>query len=179
MTIRGSLAERSLERRAGWVGWLLAGDRWIPLAFVAGFLIMLAANGIMVFVAFDSWTGLTDAESYKHGLDYDDALDQASAQAALGWKVEGLYKPGADGAGRVEVHLATNDGAPLATAHVNAVLQRSGREDLDQALTLAWQGDGVFGADVALPVPGVWDMEVEISRGGDIHLSRYRLMVSP
>ena len=179
MSTRGSLAQRSLDGHAGWLGWLLAGDRWIPWAFVAGFLIMLAANGIMVFVALDSWTGLTDTESYQHGLDYDDALEQASAQAALGWKVEGLYKPGASGAGRIEVHLDTNDGAPLATAQVSAVLQRPGREDLDQALTLAWQGNGVFGADVALPVAGVWDMEVEISRGGDLHLSRYRLMVSP
>jgi nitrogen fixation protein FixH len=181
MSMKGSLAERARKERAGWLAWLSAGDRWIPLAFVAGFLVMLAANGIMIFVAFDSWTGLSVSDAYRKGLAYNEALSDAQAQAALGWRVEAAYRRGADGAGsgRVEVRLSAADGGSLASAEVSAVLRRPGRADLDRAQVLEWQNDGVFTADVALPTAGLWDLDVEVAKGGNRHRSRHRVLVAP
>ncbi len=63
-------------------------SRWIPWAFLAFFAVVLLANGTMIWLAFATWTGLETEGAYQKGLAYNRTLEQAEAQAALGWRVD-------------------------------------------------------------------------------------------
>ena len=49
---------------------------------------MLLANGAMIWLAFATWTGLETEGAYQKGLAYNRTLEEAEAQAALGWQVD-------------------------------------------------------------------------------------------
>jgi len=57
----------------------------IPLAFVAGFAVVAAANGALIYEAFRSQPALVTAKSYEEGRAYNRELAAAARQAALGW----------------------------------------------------------------------------------------------
>lgn len=38
----------------------LIKDKWLPFLFVLGFLVVIAVNGVMIGLAFDSFPGFAD-----------------------------------------------------------------------------------------------------------------------
>jgi nitrogen fixation protein FixH len=55
--------------------------RWIPWLFVGGFLLVCAVNGVMIWVALSSWTGLAANQPYDRGLAYNRNLAAAARLA--------------------------------------------------------------------------------------------------
>ena len=59
-----------------------ARGRWIPWLFV-GFLVVVAAvNGVMIWYALSSWTGLAANQAYDNGLTYNQNLAAARPHLA-------------------------------------------------------------------------------------------------
>ena len=58
---------------------------WMLLGF---FGVMMAVNGIFVYLALSSFSGLETVNAYVKGLDYNATLRRGAAQKALGWQVE-------------------------------------------------------------------------------------------
>ncbi|MCU0888883.1 MAG: FixH family protein [Rubritepida sp.] len=58
---------------------------WIPWVFVGGMLLVVVVNGVMVFFALSTFTGLTTRQSYDRGRAYNQVLAEAARQDALGW----------------------------------------------------------------------------------------------
>lgn len=150
----------------------MAGERargsWIPWLFVGFFLLVIAVNGVMVWVATVSWTGLETQSSYDKGLQYNRNLEAAERQAGLGWSasfearmVEGYL---------AEVELAMTDaaGQPLEGAEVVAIFERPGEQAADFELPLAAVGDGLYRARVDLPRIGAWRIHLTVRRGEDV-----------
>ncbi|MEQ8699381.1 MAG: FixH family protein, partial [Bauldia litoralis] len=77
--------------------------RWIPWTFVGMFGVILAVNGIMVAVAFDTWSGLSTTEPYRRGLAYNSQLAEIERQQKLGWQVSLGFAPGGPGAGELRL----------------------------------------------------------------------------
>ena len=48
-----------------------ARGSWIPWAFVLFFVVITAVNGVMIWYALESWTGLSSGEAYDDGLRYN------------------------------------------------------------------------------------------------------------
>src|SRR5690606_32902882 len=92
---------------------LFGEGRWIPWTFVGLFGIVLLANGIMVAVAFGSWTGLVERDHFRKGLRYNDRLAAAEAQAALGWRVEVKQENSRPGELALSLVLAGPEGRAL------------------------------------------------------------------
>ncbi|MHB1217207.1 MAG: FixH family protein [Alphaproteobacteria bacterium] len=133
------------------------------VAMIAGmlFLVVVGVNSVLIVTAFRSWTGLTTATPYEHGLRYNHTLQAARDQAALGWTGRIAY----DGM-RLSFELAARDGAAVDGAEVQAWLSRPVASGQDLNAILVSQGGGRYAVDVAAPASGQWDVRVD-ARVGD------------
>ncbi len=141
---------------------------WIPWAFVGFFLVVFGANGIMVFFAFNSWTGLATEDAYIKGLAYNEQIADARDQQTLGWKAELGFAPNGAQRGTLELDLKDRHGTPISGADVTAVFVRPTHAGHDLEITLENAGGGLYAAEVALPLAGQWDVRLraEHERGG-------------
>ena len=151
---------------------------WIPWLFVAGFAVMLAANGIMILVAFDSWPGLSEREAYRAGLEHNRALAQIREQRELGWSVAAAFRPRDDKRrGALIVRLTGPGGGALEGAQVVARLRRPVGQDEELEIPLRPLGGGRFEGRVSFPSLGVWEASYRVTRGEEEVVAHQRLYV--
>jgi nitrogen fixation protein FixH len=62
--------------------------RWIPWVFVGGMLAVVAVNAVMVTAALSTFTGVTVGRAYERGRAYNEVLEEAARQDALGWQAQ-------------------------------------------------------------------------------------------
>jgi len=143
------------------------GGHWIPWAFGAFFLVVLIANGTMIYIGMTTWTGLVSTNYYEEGRTYNRNIAAAEAQAALGWQVtaEARLTQGFDG--ELTVDVRDRQGQPITDATVTARFIRPTSEGHDFSLDLAATGEGSYRAAFTLPLTGLWDIHLDITRGDD------------
>jgi nitrogen fixation protein FixH len=144
---------------------LREGDRWIPWAFLAGFLVVLAANATLVIMALSSWTGLTTEHAYAQGLNYNQTLAAARAQEALGWQAELSVEAEDPRRAEVRFSLTDRDGWPVRAEWVRARFVRPTQSGQDVEITLATRGGTDYRGQAELPLPGLWDLHVLAVKG--------------
>lgn len=137
-------------------------DLWVPWLIVAGFGLVTLVNGILVYFAVSSFTGLQIEGHYQRGLNYNEALADERAQDALGWTVGIDFQEIGGGRARLSVRAADRVGKPLNDAGVKVRLIRPVEAGHDMDVTLAAAGDGLYAADVELPLRGQWDIQAQI-----------------
>jgi nitrogen fixation protein FixH len=137
-------------------------DLWVPWLIVAGFAVVILVNGIMVYFAMASFTGLQTEGHYQRGLDYNEVLAGERARDALGWTVDLDFQETGDGRGRLSVQAADKAGNPLKDAGVMVRLARPVQAGYDMDVTLPAAGDGLYAAEVELPLRGQWDILARI-----------------
>jgi len=154
-------------------------DRWIPWAFVAFFGVVLAVNAVMIWVAFVTWPGLETTSAYQKGLAYNRTLAAAKAQQALGWRVD-LDLATADGRqARLKLTLADRYGDLIEDARVTAAFVRPTDAGHDVELVLPHDHGGVYDAEAALPLAGVWELPLVAESRGDTYRLRRRVYLEP
>jgi len=138
---------------------------WIPGIFVLGFLIVIAVNGILIFTAISSFSGLETDSAYDKGLHYNQALAGAAANARTGWRAEPRVtaKTGMDR--KLEIMVTDRDGKPVIGLMIEAHLVRPTNAGMDIALKLTDFGAGRYGATFAPEALGNWDLRLKASRG--------------
>lgn len=143
------------------------GSRWIPWSFFIFFAVVFGANGIMLFFALDSWTGLSTENAFQRGLAYNEQIAERDRQAELGWQVS--FKATADRPGHMVFDMQVGDdrGVPVAAAAVAVSLTRPTHEGHDSTATLAHMGSGhyVGEADVSLPGQRRVELIIDEPRG--------------
>lgn len=149
---------------------------WIPYIFVAMFLVVVAVNGVMAYLAATTFSGLETDHAYDRGLAYNSTIAQNEEQQRLGWTVT-LNVTGEAGASDVGLSLRDRDGRPLTGAKVTADIRRPTDSAFDQSVTLAARGSGLYGATVALPLSGQWDLRVLAEHGGKTYRLRKRVVI--
>lgn len=151
--------------------------RWIPWVFVAAFLVVVAANGVLVAIATSTFNGLTTDNAFTEGLAFNDTLDDAADQARLGWVMVPSFRADGGQAGELAVAATAPNGSALTGATVTAWLTRPTQAGFDFAVDLAARGAGRYGATIAFPLPGVWDARIELARDGHVVRQVRRLVV--
>jgi nitrogen fixation protein FixH len=165
----------------GIMPWL--GERWVPLAFGAFCLAVLAANGTMIAIAIATWPGLETADAFRKGIGYNAALAAAREQAALGWRAELAFRPAGPGTGetrrgRVELRLTDAAGRPVERAEVRADLVRPTHEGYDFAATLERGATGgVYALEAEFPLAGVWDVRLRAEDRQGLYQTTRRIVV--
>ena len=124
---------------------------------VSFFAVVMAVNFTMAYFASSTFGGVTVANSYVASQKFNQWLDAAGEQAALGWSAVATRQ--ADG--RVRVQLA-GPGA-------GAVLAGTARHPLgrapDTALAFTRQADGSFLSDAPLAA-GRWTLRLQVDDAG-------------
>lgn len=138
---------------------------FIPWLFVAAFAVVVAVNATMIWIGVKTWPGLVTANSYDRGLQFNRVLEAAAAQAALGWQVEFSAQLESGRHGQLTASLRDRNGRPLEGASVAAHFMRPTSEGHDFTLNLAALGDGRYAAAFELPLPGLWDVRLEVLQG--------------
>jgi nitrogen fixation protein FixH len=139
------------------------------LALVVGFfLTIIVVNGIFVWLALSTWTGLETEAPYEKGLRYNDSLAAAEAQKRLAWHLDDRIVASTDDGHRLLIDVTDVDGAPLSGLEVEIYLRRPTQADMDMQFSAGPVGTGGYAADFSAPALGNWDLIViaRDNRGG-------------
>ncbi|WBV43847.1 FixH family protein [Pseudoroseomonas cervicalis] len=133
--------------------------RWIPWVFVLAMGIVIAVNGVLIWQALTTFTGVTVGHAYDRGLAYNDVLAESARQEALGWQASLRVE------GRV-LHVAIDDreGRP-----VPGVLRGDLERPLEGGsvkLTLLAEAPGRYRAALDLPRAGQWEARLVLTGPG-------------
>jgi nitrogen fixation protein FixH len=133
--------------------WLMRNDRWIPSLIVAGFVVMITVNGIMIWLALSTWSGLTTDKAYTQGLAYDETLADADASAALGWSIDVSIDDVGEGE-IAQMVITAADGAPVDGAAIKGVFVRPTHEGYDFNVAFRQVSAGRYIAEFVAPLAG-------------------------
>lgn len=152
---------------------------WYPWIFVAGMLLVVAVNGVLITLAVDTFPGLDTQDAYRKGLAYNRTLSEARDVEKRGWRADVRFAPRdrTAEAGDLLVSLAGADGLPLRGLAVTAALIRPTQGGVDQHVVLEERGEGLYGAAVTLPLAGQWDAHLWARGGGDTWQTTRRIHV--
>ena len=128
------------------------------------FGVIAAVNALFIFLALDTWPGLTTGRAYEKGLAYNKVLEEAAEQNARGWKSR-VHLGGTTPRGRVLSVNITGPNGPITGLKVIGVLTRPVGESTRIPVTLLPDGVGRYTALVRMPALGRWHLELTTSRG--------------
>ncbi len=143
-----------------------------PLGIVLFLGVVAVVNGILVFLAADSWNGVITEGHYEKGLAFNEVIAAQRTQDALGWQAT-LEAPSLthNRQGAVTFTLRDAQGRPLTGLTVSAEMLRPVTVGHDLVLRFAEQAPGRYLAHVTPLLAGAWDLKVEAV--GDA--GRYRM----
>jgi nitrogen fixation protein FixH len=155
---------------------MLTGRKFMAI-LLGAFIAVAAVNGLMIWYAESSWTGLVSDSAYEQGLGFDRMLAESRAEAALGWQGAIAYDAGT---GHLTVTLANQEGEPLTGLQLSAQWLRPTREGFDRVVALTELAPGRYGAAIRPPLPGQWDVRVTVmDRGRARFHAQKRLIIQP
>ena len=154
-------------RKPGW---------WYPWALFGVMAVTVIVNGLLAWIADDTFSGQVTTRHRDLGLDYNRALEGTAAQERLGWRAEIAFAPRGLG-GAIEVRLVTREGDPVEGADAELLIRRPVEEGFDRRIGLVPEGAGRYTARVALPKPGQWALHLLVRRGDDVFQHQTRILV--
>ena len=126
--------------------------RHVLFVLLGAFALVLATNTAFIYLALDSFTGTTSDRAYQEGLDYNQRLAAAAAQAERGWQGNAALEEG-----RLTV-VASASEAPLTGLLLKAWLRDPTGPANDQTIDLTEVAPGRYDAPLTLPRKGQWDL---------------------
>lgn len=130
------------------------------LMVMLGFFgVIISVNLVLAYFAAHSWTGLVVKNSYVASQHFNETLQAANAQKALGW--QSTLKATENG---VVFHLSDKASAPLNGYVVNAIAKRPTHEQDDFSFLMESAGNGEYRyrGDLA---KGAWVLDVTVMDG--------------
>lgn len=121
------------------------------------FAVVFLVNGIFVYVALRSNSGVVTENAYEKGLDYNATLLLAKKQQALGWSHTISYEHGT-----LRISLKDKNGQSITGAEVIACIERPIESEVTIKNPLSETRDGEYSADIPLPKSGQWKFTVDI-----------------
>jgi nitrogen fixation protein FixH len=135
----------------------------VPWLFVAGFTLVVAVNGTMMWFAVGSFSGLYSDHARARGLRYNQVVAEQRARDALGWTVETRWQADKH---RLVLWIKDASGRPLNGAAVVVELIRPAEKRAPIGIAMEPQGDGGYARTVDLPARGNWDADIVAEAGG-------------
>lgn len=143
-------------------GWHVLG------VFVAFFGVVFAVNGVMTYVALSTFSGIETPNAYQTGRDYNETIEAAAAQRALGWQVDfdDVVMPTAEGTNlSTTVTIVGEGGAAQAGLAGTVTFWRPVARGTDVTTQLREVKPGVYVAQAELPARGHWEMRLSVEAG--------------
>jgi len=150
-------------------------DRWIPWYFVGFFALLFIFDGIFVYLATSTHTGVVTEQAYEKGLNYNETIAAAAEQEALGWHGEVTYAEN----GQLNYSVRDKGGAPVSGARVVAEITRPTHNGVDFKSALAEVTPGTYQAPVEFPLDGMWDIRIYVTWQQTQFQTAKRIVVRP
>jgi len=150
--------------------------RTVLFLFVGFFAVVFAVDGVFAYFAITSWPGVARKDAYQAGLRYNETLEEARRQAALGWH-SGIA---IDSDGALVVMIADVGGKAIEGLDVTVTLARAVSETSDMVVALDPSESGAYSGTVMPPVGGLWHATI-VARDADGHRFRmtHEIVVRP
>lgn len=139
----------------------LTGRHILAMLF-AFFGVIFAVNGVFVYVAESSFSGLETEHPFIKGLDYNQQLAEAKLQFERGWTVN--IEQGDDS---LSVVYHDRNGLPLDGLAVSAFISRAATDRYDIRQAMKPMGEGRYGLTQKLPLKGQWLVRIEALQGAE------------
>ena len=148
---------------------------WHMLAIMVLFFgTIISVNMTMAYFASSSWSGLLVQNTYVESQRFDEEVALEKEMQQRGWRSELTLATDA-----VAYRLVDAQGQPVIADTVTVSLSRPVGVELDQQVTLADAGDGLYRAAVPLQ-PGQWVAKViAMDDGALLYRDSYRLHLQP
>lgn len=141
--------------------------RWIPWVFVGGMLVVVVVNGVLIFQALSTFTGVSVGHAYDRGRTYNKVLAEAARQDALGWTLSARL----DG-GLLVVNARDRGDAPVQGVLEGHMLRPLDGERVALPSTAA---TGHFPVELPALRAGLWEFRgLLVSAQGERHELRQR-----
>ena len=153
---------------------------WHVLAvFLFFFGMIFSVNGLFLYKALSTHTGVVSVEPYRKGLAYNERIAADEAQRVLGWREETQL----DASGGVRVRLMRDEGDPVRGLRLTAVISRPATQGMDQTLAMVEGEGGVYSGQGRGIEAGTWVVAVEAhgsdGRDAPLYRARRRIWVKP
>ena len=146
---------------------------------VTFFAIVFAVNGVFLYAALSTHTGVVSDEPYRKGLHYNDRVAADEAQERLGWA--GAIAVGEDSR-RLAFAVTRQDGAPVRGLTVQAVIARPATAGHDVTLAMRETEPGRYETSLGPLEPGAWIATIHAAQGASspvVYRLRKRLWLTP
>lgn len=128
------------------------------LAAVLGFFgAVFLVNGIFLYAALSTYTGVVAEEPYRKGLHYNQRIAAGERQGQLGWTADAVLT--SEAGLTVVVQNAANE--PVSGLVVAGVLGRPSTNEHDLQLVLTEVAPGRYAVPVGSLAPGAWLATIE------------------
>ncbi len=153
----------------------------VGAAMIAFFGVIFAVNGVFLYSALSTHTGVIANEPYRKGLAYNERIAFDAAQTARGWVEEVALD--ADGS-RLVVSLKDAKGGPVTGLKISGLVGRPSTGEQDVAVTLAETRPGHYEAVTNLTGRGTFMVNLEGSELGSegeriVYRMRNRVWLKP
>ncbi len=126
------------------------------LYLLLGFFgVMLVANAIFIWLALDTFTGVSSENAYQDGLNYNQRLEAAAEQRSRGW--QGTVSHERD---RVDLKLVDAAGQPVRGLVLEALFLRPTHDSQDRLIAMTETEPGRYSVSLSLPASGNWDLVI-------------------
>ncbi|WP_193370233.1 FixH family protein [Pelagibius marinus] len=147
-------------------GFVLSGKH-VLIGVLAMFGVIVAVNLVFVYLAIDTFTGVTRENPYQEGLAYNKVLEARETLRDLGWRGDVSFTKVSSGEDSITVTLTDGEGGPLSGLDLEGSLRRPTHEGMDQELNWREESPGAYSAVVTLPRRGNWDLEITADDGSN------------
>ncbi len=137
----------------------------VLMILLAFFGVMFAVNGVFVYVALTSFSGVSEKDAYVKGLNYNRAIEENLEQRARNWLVLLDTENLGQNSSILTLSAKDRDGKDLFFDEVKMILKRPAQENLDFEVIPTKEGEK-FVAKVDFPLPGQWDVVVTANGAG-------------
>lgn len=129
----------------------------VLLAVILFFATVFAVNGLMLYKALSTHSGLVAQEPYRKGLHYNERIAADERQRELGWR----ETMGLDATGSIDVLLVDANGKPVAGLALTSVVGRPSDGRSDRRVQLSEREPGRYVGDAGALEAGTWLLAVE------------------
>ena len=126
----------------------------VAAMFIAFFGVIIAVNFTMAWFASSSWTGLVVKNSYVASQHYNEKIETARNQKAMGWHTDFAYANNL-----LSFSVRDKDNQPIFFDKLNVVIGTPVAENKDKHMVLDQNNAGVYHSPIKL-TEGVWAYEL-------------------
>lgn len=149
--------------------------RKVLLGMIGFFGVIFAVNGVFLYFAMKSWPGLTTDKAYVEGIEYNQVLEAAEQQQALGW-ISAIEYRTVDGHGVIRVLLSDRDLQPIDGAEPYITLTRPVGSDTSMTVSAIAVEPGIYDAILPALNDGRWRVTVRVD---EIYTLHHDLWLTP